>query len=534
MAEKTETLKKQNFFFKLRQRWHSLPLRWRILSYLLVFTILMILLLWLFQIVYLDEFYRMIKTNQIEVTADVLAHEIEEDDLAEVAETLGQQREICISIFAVQDSGWTVSLAEICRVDILGDCVIHHQTIQALRLLYDNAVRNGGVYQQIIDRDAFVQPLTDETGFWNRITMPDSLGTADSMVYGEVIDTETGSYFLMLNSSLAPVDATVFTLRSQLICISAIFFMAALLLSIIIAERLSIPVTNLTKSAHRLAAGDFSGGFDGRGYREINDLADTLNFAAAELGKSGRLQQEILANITHDLRTPMTMIGGYAEYMRDFPDEDHRESLNVIIDETKRMNRLINDVLDLSKMRAGVLPMNITVFDLTAELEDFVERYNHLMSPDGYHFSLTWDERVEVQGDQEMIFRAVGNMVNNALTHCGEDKQILIGQQVEGDKVKVTITDHGVGMSEEILSRIWERYYHADAPQRAGKGSGLGLSIVKGIMEMHEAEYGAESTPGKGSTFWFKLKRYQDEAYLAAAEEKKKGKDNKKKEKKKS
>jgi len=407
----------------------------------------------------------------------------------------------------VEDSGWTVEMTEICRIDILGDCVIHHQSTHALRRLYDSTVTAGGISSQIIHRDAFSLMSGSENNFWNKLTAANVISTADSLVYGQIVTVGNNTYFMMLNSNLTPVNATVSTLRIQLLYISAGLLLVALILSVIIASRLSRPITGLIDSAHQLAAGDFTVTFDGGGYREINDLADTLNFAARELGRSDQLQRDILANITHDLRTPMTMIGGYAEYMRDFPEEDHSESLEVIIEESRRMSKLINDVLDFSKLSAGVVELDRQEFDLTEMLREFTDNYNLLVTQDGFRVVFESDRNVTVSGDRAQLQRAVGNMVNNALTHCGSDQCITVRQIVNRRSVRVEISDHGPGIRQEDLTRIWERYYHADAPQRGGKGSGLGLSIVKGIMELHNAKYGVDSTLGEGSTFWFELKR---------------------------
>src|SRR5699024_1235042 len=120
----------------------------------------------------------------------------------------------------------------------------------------------------------------------------------------------------------------------------------------------------------------FTGGFEGKGYREIGELAQTLNFAAAELARTDRLQQDIIANVSHDLRTPLTMIGGYAEFMRDFPQEDHSESIQVIIEETARLTALVQDVLDSSRLSSGVEELHCSLFPFSEVLAEFISRYN--------------------------------------------------------------------------------------------------------------------------------------------------------------
>ena len=495
---------------RLRQRWHSIQLRWRLLIYLLCFCVLMICLLWVFQISYLDRFYERVKINQIEQTAASLVEAIDGEQavLFDLAEDLGQQREICISIYRVSEGTFTTALSCLCQVDVLGDCTIHHGTKKQLEEYYNQAKLSGGIYENRVSRQAF---RLESGAEFLKLVSPTYMTLPDSLIYSQLIEGKSGQYMLLLNSSISPVGAVVSTLRIQLIWISLILILAAALLSTILANHLSRPIAKLTRSARRLASGDFSGGFEGGSFRELNELADTLNNAAYQLGKSEKLQRDILANISHDLRTPLTMIGGYAEFMRDFPEEDHSESLEVITGETKRLSKLIKDVLDLSQLNSGVQQLNAAPFDLSESLREFARSYNHLIAPDGYQVELRIDQDVTVLADETKIIQAVGNMINNAMTHCGEDKLIILEQQVIADQVRVFIIDHGCGISEEDLPYIWDRYYHADAPQRAGKGSGLGLSIVKGIMELHRAEYGVESELGEGSSFWFQLPLYRDE-----------------------
>lgn len=474
----------------------------------------MIGMLWVFQITYLDQFYERIKTNQIEQTAAVLSDMVGTDDkesLFNLADSLGQQREICIGLYDVSIGTFTVSLKSLYQVDVLGDCTIHHGTEAQLLDYYEHARANGGIYEKRVTRQAFHLDLNEDYPKW---LAPTYLTLPDSLIYTRLVNTKNGKYMLLLNSSISPVGAVVNTLRIQLVWISGILIIAAALLSTLIANHLSRPITKLTRSARRLAAGDFSGGFEGGSFQELNDLADTLNYAASQLGKSEKLQRDILANISHDLRTPLTMIGGYAEMMRDFPEEDHSESLDVITGETKRLSNLIKDVMDLSQLNSGVQQLHAKPFDLSESLRDFANNYNHLVSRDGYHIQLELLDEVVVEADEIKILQAVGNMVNNALTHCGADKLIILSQKVENGQVQVAITDHGCGIAPDDLPYIWDRYYHADAPQRATKGSGLGLSIVKSIMELHGATYGVESKVGEGSSFWFRLPLYTEKKPL--------------------
>ncbi len=479
----------------------------------------MISLLWVMQISFLDRFYEYVKVNQIQQTAATLSKSVDRtaSEFNKLSTSLGQQREICISVYRVSEGTFTTSLMPLQVVDVLGDCIIHHMDGQQPQEYYQLAKENGGTWEQRVSRQAFRSDPNQEYPKW---LPPSYMSLPDSLIYVRLVEGKMRQYMILLNSNIAPVGAVVSTLRIQLLWISALLILAAALLSTIIANHLSRPIAKLTRSTRSLAAGDFSGGFEGGSFKELNELADTLNYAAAQLGKSEKLQHDILANISHDLRTPLTMIGGYAEFMRDFPEEDHSESLEVITGETKRLSNLIKDVLDLSKLNAGVQALNAYPFDLTDRLRELAHSYNQLAHQDGYEVRLEADRDVTVEADESKIMQATGNMLNNAMAHCGEDKLILVRQEVRDDRVRVAIIDHGCGIAPDDLPYIWERYYHADAPQRAAKGSGLGLSIVKGIMELHDAPYGVESEVGKGSEFWFSLPLYHPAAEESEKEDK--------------
>ncbi|MBR5430522.1 MAG: HAMP domain-containing histidine kinase [Firmicutes bacterium] len=491
----------------------------QIFTWLLVFSGIMLLLLWLMQVVYLDEFYERIKNEQIENAASSVALALETDRIEQATADVAQSRDICISVYKVTSiSGLAVQIDEVCRADIMANCVIHHMTDTNLSRYYDAAAAaqaaGESCYTQRISMDAFgygapgeesEQRESGDADLWNRFASSNE-GLPDSLVYAKLVTVANGGqYLLLLNSNISPVTATVATLRVQLVIISAVLLLLALILSTVIAHRLGRPLSGLTKSARRLAQGHFEGSFEGGGCREIDELASTLNYASAELARSDQLQQDITANISHDLRTPLTMIGGYAEFMRDFPEEDHSESIDVIISETQRLSALVRDVLDSSRLASGVETIKPAAFCLSDLLADIAARYRALLEKDGFRLEQTGPEDVWVRGDEVRLDQAISNLLNNAMAHCGEDKLIRLGLKVSEGTARVEIQDHGPGIPKEELPLIWQRYYRTDAPARSVKGSGLGLSIVRGIFDLHGLRYGVRSRVGRGSTFWFEI-----------------------------
>jgi signal transduction histidine kinase len=172
----------------------------------------------------------------------------------------------------------------------------------------------------------------------------------------------------MLDSEFAPLNATVQALERQFGWITCILVMGALILALAMSRVICVPMEKMSKSARRLAEGDYSVEFDGRGYREAGELADALNYATEELAKNDNLQKELVANISHDLRTPLTMVKAYAEMIRDLSGDNpvkREEHLGIIIDESDRLSALVNDILDLSRIESGNATLNISEFDIS-------------------------------------------------------------------------------------------------------------------------------------------------------------------------
>ena len=204
--------------------------------------------------------------------------------------------------------------------------------------------------------------------------------------------------------------------------------------------------------------------------------------------------------------TPLTMITGYGEVMRDLPGENTPENIQIIIDEATRLSTLVNDLLDLSKIQSGSIQPEKSEFCLTDSIKNIFTRYAKLKEQDGYNILFESDEDVYIFADELKISQVIYNLVNNAVNYVGEDKTVIVTQKVNGKKVLIEVTDHGDGIPPEKLEYIWDRYYKVDKEHKRGViGTGLGLSIVKGILDSHKARYGVRSTLGKGSTFWFEL-----------------------------
>ena len=243
--------------------------------------------------------------------------------------------------------------------------------------------------------------------------------------------------------------------------------------------------------------------------RELDDLNDSLSQSAEKLSEARDYQKELLANVSHDLRTPLTMIKGYAEMVRDISWEDEEQrtaDTGVIIKEADRMTDLVNEILEYSRLQEKNTQLNIADVDFSSLVGEVADRFEPLFTNEGGTIVRNIERECFVKGDADLLERAVFNLIDNAVRHSQEpDKRIEITVCKENGLVKLEVRDHGKGISAEELPHIWEKYY--TTRQRGGKGvSGLGLSIVKQIAALHQAEIAVTSEVNEGSTFSFALR----------------------------
>jgi len=294
--------------------------------------------------------------------------------------------------------------------------------------------------------------------------------------------------------------------RRQFILTVAAIVVATVLVGFTMARSISEPIIETNQAARELSRSRYTRPPHSGGYREIAELNDTLVRAAEDLGKVEDLQRELIANISHDLRTPLTMIEGYAEAMRDIPEEITPENMQIIIDETNRLSSMVNEVLDFSRLRTGSMELTQTDFNLTAQIREICNRISKMTAVDGYTVLFDADRDRTVTGDSARISQVLYNLLGNALTYTGADKTVRITQRDAGASVRVTVSDSGEGIPANELPYIWDRYYRSrENHRRAVLGSGLGLNICRGILEQHKARYGVHSVEGQGTDFWFEL-----------------------------
>ncbi len=450
------------------------------------------------QTVLLDSIYALYTKETMEAHSETIAENINNPELDSLLISISQENEI--SIYILNEDGTIKSATErstSVRTDKASDDMFEY---------WDLASKNGGTYITeaessgvFTDNGVFLE--YDPSHFVGNV--PESKSYHSLIIATEVVSSTGESSLLVLLSRMEPIASMGEVLRLILIIASVFALSAGIILAFFASKGLSMPIKNLSDSAKELATGDYNVVFEGGGCSEITQLSDTLNNTTQKLRKTDKMRKELLANVSHDLRTPLTMIGGYGEMMRDIPGENNAENIQIIIDETKRLTKLVNDALDLSKLQSGTFNFHPIVFCVTDEASDIVNQFEKL-SAGKTKISFIESGDVYVNADEVLISEAIYNLVNNAVTHSGEGSSVIVRQNVFGEKVRISVIDNGRGIPEDQLEDIWERYQKG-----MGGGTGLGLAIVSTAVKMCGGTCGVESKLGKGSEFWIELPVYK-------------------------
>ncbi len=469
---------------------HSAPMAFRMFKYFASFIVMIMFMLWLFQILFLQTFYQQMKMNELYNTAD------------DIESAYGQ-------------SGFYDTL-----IDITLKSDIYIQIDCGKETVFATGTPNPGARVYSIVNEFDTQELKREliTSDKDHVVKKTDMyanGDGGAMVYASILSrSDYIPIYMFIFSPLTAVSSTIDILAKMLINITLIALLISLVLSLVLSRRLSRPLYNMKVSAAIFGQGDYNVKFNGDGYAETEELAATLNFAAEELSKSDRLKKDLVANVTHDLKTPLTMIKSYAEMIRDLSGdnpEKRERHLEVIINEADRLNDLVNDLTALSKMQANVDSLELTDVDLASTARNSLDSFSIYKEQDGFVFDLFTDENTTVTADEKKIWQVFTNLIGNAVRYSSDDRYICIRIMDRGSMVRCEIEDRGQGISPEDQLYIWDKYYKSSRNQsRTSKGTGLGLSIVKQIFILHNARYGVDSVQGSGSCFWFELDRTPD------------------------
>lgn len=300
--------------------------------------------------------------------------------------------------------------------------------------------------------------------------------------------------------------------KTSLLLALGLTVLVAALAGILLSRSLTRPVIELTAAAQNLAAGDLTQRVDVRSQDELGQLSQAFNQMSAEIEHSDHLRKQLTADIAHDLRTPLTVIGGYIEAMRDGDLEPTAERLGMLYAEVNRLNHLVGDLRLLSQSEAGALAINPEHIDAAELLERSRELFDLRARERGIRLSLEADQNLPlVLGDETRLIQVMENLVENAIRHTPEGGQVRLSARADrqgGDQsrpcVRFSVSDNGEGIPSEEIPYVFEQFHRVDKSRHTDESqSGLGLAIVKAIVEAHGGRVWVESTVGQGAAFHF-------------------------------
>lgn len=450
----------------------------KVWKYLVLFSLIILAFLWFFQVIFLNTYYRHVKKRELQKVANILRFKKNNEDVSLLLDNIAYDKGICIEITDQTSSSLQTSsiISSGCMIDI----------------------KNSYTYKQ-----DFI--MSDQKNQLYELENPRFKN--NTLIYAVKLED---NLYAFINTSIDPMDSTTQILKNQLIYVTIGVFILSFTIAYFISKHISKPIVKINASAKALATGKYDVHFETEeDIEEINELVETLNYTKNELNKTEELRRDLMANVSHDLKTPLTMIKAYAEMARDLNygnKQKRQDNLNIIIEETDRLTILVNDILALSKMQSEISQLFLEEFDLIELINTIIKRYRILHELEGYTFRFIHSKKkIMIRADRKKIEQVIYNLVNNAINYTGKNNLVTIRVQ-DKENILVEIIDTGNGINEEDIKHIWDKYYKNQKKHKRNLiGTGLGLSIVKNILEEHHYPYGVRSIINKGSTFYFEI-----------------------------
>ena len=447
------------------------------LFFLLSYNIVIIVLLWVCQIKILDIYYEKEQIDNMDNIVNSLK-KTNSIELVSKLQDIAYDNDVCIVLTS------NSSIVDTYNINMNG-CALKSNNTKVKELMY-NFVQS----EELLKSYRFVN---DDKHI-------------SALMYG----VKVGNSDVFIYSNLEDISDFTLLIKRQLMYVCVVGIFIAIIMSIFLSNKITEPITRITKKAKKMGTGDTDVSFEESGIKEIDELSETLTQAQEEMIKTDELRRDLMANVSHDLKTPLTMIKAYAEMIRDisYKDQDKmNEHLGIIVDETDRLTVLVNDILDLSRMQSNADTLNIEKFDLALDIKNIVNRYQIIKETEKYIINVEMPDSIMIKADKKKLNQVIYNLINNAINYTGDDKTVTVRVTKHKKYYLVEIIDTGKGIKESEIPYIWNKYYKNDKNhQRNVVSTGLGLSIVKEILELHGYEYGVKSVLKKGSTFYFKIK----------------------------
>lgn len=462
-----------------------------------VFAMAIIVVFGLLQVLLIKPYYRKTQISTVKNVSDgienyVISNSSSELDISKAAQ-LTVDSNVCVEIYNSQGQ-------EVYDVDSIGyGCVFH---------VPESSIQNSPV--SFLNPQEMISYLKENEGEVN-INLYNTRTQQDMIVYGKEVKINLASFYIFVNSPLEPIDSIVSFFTQQYILYTFVVVILSSLVSLWIASKLSKPIVRMKNEANALASAQYNVEFDGGFFSETKELANTLNDATEKLSKIDELRKDLIANVSHDIKTPLTSIKAYAEMIKDISGDNpvkRNEHLDVIVSETDYLNRLVDDMNELSKMQSGNYVLKCTNFDLAQVTREMISLHQVMIDEGKLNIVVDVPETLIIYADEIKISQVIYNFLSNAIKHTPEGKSIYVKayESDEGDHIHFEVRDEGEGIEEKDLPYIWDRYQKSSRSfSRSMTSTGLGLSIVKAILDAHGAKYGVKSKKDEGSTFYFDL-----------------------------
>ena len=454
-------------------------LRIELIIFLLIFVLSILGLIYFFQTTFLDSFYKESKINVLENIASEVKLSIENDDLDDYMDQITISNEVCVRVVSNNS-----------KYNNVGACSLKNLDFNTINDIAKQTSDNGG--DKLFDL------------FRYHVNSDSEL---DIYIYSKLFDINDETVMVLVSTMITPIGATISTIKSQYVIIVGIVVIMTIILALILSHFIIKPIKKINDESKNLAKGEYDKSKVNFKIKEFDELNNTLDKANEDISKADKAKKELLANVSHDLRTPLTMIVGYGEMIRDLPEENNESNINVIIDEAKRLSTLVDDLLDISRIENDNIKLNKKEVSLNDLLTNTYHQYEKYCEAQNVKFELKLSEDKIVSIDEARIKQVLYNFINNALNYNDKDNQLIIlGSEIIDNKTRVYVYDNGEGISDKDINNIWDRYYKVDKlHKRSHIGSGIGLALSKQLLEAHNIKYGVESKVGEYTKFYFDL-----------------------------
>lgn len=427
---------------------------------------------------------------------------------------------------SISSDEFDLQLRRVCDMYNISVVVIDAQsnTIKSSSRDTDLLIRR--LYDNVFQRDTNISKIAENDDYSLAVTTDQGIGTDYLEMWG-VLDN--GNLFL-IRSPLESIRDSAQIANKFLAYIGIIFTLMSAILIWFVTTRITKPIMELKEISTRMANLDFETHYHSKGRNEIdllgehmNQLSDALEKTISELKTANNelqrdiekkeqideMRKEFLANVSHELKTPIALIQGYAEGLKEGIHDDDEESkdfyCDVIIDESSKMNNMVKKLLTLNQLEFGNDVVTMERFDIVAMIRNFLQSAEILLQQNQVNVRMQQQEPIYVWADEFKTEEVVRNYFSNAMNHVNNDKLIDIKFTKLDNRVRISVFNTGEPIPEESLAHLWEKFYKVDkARTREYGGSGVGLSIVKAIMESMNQQYGVMNYTN-GVEFWFEL-----------------------------